>query len=152
MQPLMERRAVLRLGNYVNRFCVGIDYRSTHDADIRAKIRTVDIYTRKPRFAAGHQALRPIRLAWRGIGVKSVDSVMYCSRHQNIMRSAADGYVSYPERLRKSRRINGAGKTLAYGSFHSRSVQRIFLAIHTISRQIVVISKNSSQIGDVNSC
>src|SRR3984893_14264844 len=129
----MKVCAILRFGNHVNGVSRWIDYRGAHNADIGRKIVGTHIGASNPGFSAGQQALRPIRLAWRGIGVKSINSVMLRGRHQNIVRSTADGYVSYPEWLGVRRSIDGAGKTLAERrSFHARSIQRIFLAIHAI--------------------
>src|ERR1700730_13173145 len=129
----MKVCAILRFGNHVNGVSRWIDYRGAHNADIGRTIVGTHIGASNPGFSAGQQALRPIRLAWRGIGVKSINSVMLRGRHKNIMRSTTNGYVCYPERLRVRRSIDGAGKTLAEGgSFHAGSVQGVFLAIHAI--------------------
>ena len=151
MQALMEVRPILGFGHHVNGVCVGIDYRRTHDTDIRTNVAGIHISTVDPRFAAGQQTLGPIRLARRGIRVEGVDGVVLRCRDDYVVSSSADVDVSYPQRLCVCCGVDGTGETLAErGSLHRRSIQRIFLAVHAIPGQIVVIREYTGEVGDRN--
>src|ERR1700676_4648003 len=113
MQALVDGRAVLGFGDHI--YCVGsrIDYRRADDADIRGKIkRTTDVHIVNPGFAARQQTLRPIGLARCSVCVKSIDRVMYRGRDQHVMSPTANGYVSYPQRLRVRGTTKGGAKHL----------------------------------------
>ena len=67
----------------------------------------------------------------------------------DIVGSASDSHTFEPERLRVNRAVCGAGKEFSERlRRYRRTRQRIFILVHSISRRVIVVRQNGSQIGD----
>jgi hypothetical protein len=70
-------------------------------------------------------------------------------RNYHVVVGPANGHIRDPQRLSIGSSINGAGEAFAEGAgLHGGGVQRIFLGIHAVASQIVVIGKHACEIGN----